>query len=395
MQKSLSGVNIEFVGNRIINVGEEIIPRGSTCRCYFCVVKDSCGNEEKKLLKEFAPKEFELFLTEDGFTRTISSEKVFFEKRFIDYFDRMSKVRSILLKTINTDNTLKRYIFVPPDSVLNQKCIDSITVFNSEDSKYCYLQLFDYDDTAFSNKINSLSIKERLEALINLSKIINEFHKNNLLIADIKPDNFVFDSDGIGNSLKLFDFDSVLDLNKPLEAKNITCSQPWAPFELQSKLISKISLTSDLYSLGVMLLYFVMYDCFDDDKEYKLEQALMWNFNLNKEINAAYDPFIIENYKRANEKDKFITIGFWNKLKDIFYTTTNKRNPQKRYYEKFNLPVEYFIEQLNILLEIYENIGVHPEVMLNNAIKDVQNNEQYSQENFDPDLFTEIEVVND
>ena len=234
-----------------------------------------------------------------------------------------------------------------------------------------------------SCRIGELSIDARIEALIKLSKVINKFHERNLIIADIKPENFIYDVDDVGFCIKLFDFDSVIDLNEKIT--KVSCTLKWAPYELSQQLLNAIGLSSDLYSLGAMLLYFIMFDLFQNYPKYKLVNFL---HEQNKQEVLTKDVFL-----QLCDIDNNVTIGFWNKFVEIVNTTTNLQNPERRCPKDYTLPLDYFIEQLVILKEIYENKGVHPEVMLNNAIKDVQNKKKFSADNFDPDLFTEVEVV--
>lgn len=388
LQNSLIGKTIPFSAQRQVLVKEEL-PRGATCRCYVCEVKYVDETTETKLIKEFAPKNFDLFFSKDTFLRTIASRKEGFELAFKKYFNKISEVRSILLNIAKEDNSLKRYFVLPPavqfqkdDSNPNNSG-DSIVVFNSEQSEYCGLMLFDFDSTSMSCRIGELSIDERIEALIKLSKVINKFHERNLIIADIKPENFIYDVDEVGFCIKLFDFDSVIDLNEKIT--KVSCTPIWAPYELSQQLLNAIGLSSDLYSLGAMLLYFIMFDLFQNHTENKLVTFL---HKQNKQEVLTKDVFL-----QLCDIDNNVTIGFWNKFVGIVNTTMNLQSPERRCPKEYTLPLDYFIEQLVILKEIYKNKGVHPEVMLNNAIKDINNKDKFSVDQFDPNLFTEIEVI--
>lgn len=388
LQNSLIGKTITFSAQRQVLVKEEL-PRGATCRCYVCEVKYVDGTTETKLLKEFAPKKFDLFFSKDTFLRTIASRKEGFERAFKEYFNKISGVRSILLNIAKEDNSLKRYFVLPPavqfqkDNSNPNNSGDSIVVFNSEQSEYCGLMLFDFDSTSMSCRIGELSIDERIEALIKLSKVINKFHERNLIIADIKPENFIYDVDEVGFCIKLFDFDSVIDLNEKIT--KVSCTPIWAPYELSQQLLNAIGLSSDLYSLGAMLLYFIMFDLFQNYPKYKLVTIL---HEQNKQEVLTKDVFL-----QLCDIDDNVTIGFWNKFVEIVNTTTTLQSPERRCPKEYTLPLDYFIEQLVILKEIYENKGIHPEVMLNNAINDVLDKDKFSADNFDLDLFTEIEVI--
>ena len=232
MQDTLTGKKINFIGRRRITVGSEILPRGSSCRCYYCTVNYSDGTAETKMLKEFAPADYNLSVSATGGLRNIDSDNKRFDSLFKSYLLKMKQVRSLLLDISNKENSLKRYFVIPPDGEINKKSTNTIIIYNKQKAKYCYLSLFDFDSTAAINNIGSFPINERIEALIKLSKIINKFHKKGLILADIKPDNFIYDTDGIGFCIKLFDFDSVIDLNKRNDVSDISCSLQWAHYEL-------------------------------------------------------------------------------------------------------------------------------------------------------------------
>lgn len=383
MQDTLTGKKINFIGRRRITVGSEILPRGSSCRCYYCTVNYSDGTAETKMLKEFAPADYNLSVSATGGLRNIDSDNKRFESLFKSYLLKMKQVRSLLLDISNKENSLKRYFVIPPDGEINKKSTNTIIIYNKQKAKYCYLSLFDFDSTAAINNIGSFPINERIEALIKLSKIINKFHKKGLILADIKPDNFIYDTDGIGFCIKLFDFDSVIDLNKRNDVSDISCSLPWAPYELYKGRTEQIGPESDLYSLGAMLLYFIMFSFFQNESENKFVHLL----------HDKHDPLNDEYLKVMQHYDKKITVGFWNKFKEIVYTVTNNHKPCTRYDKRFGNPLDYFIAQLTTLKEIYESRGAHPQIMIDNAIQLINDPESdlFNANNFDPFLFTGIE----
>lgn len=383
MQDTLTGKKINFIGRRCITVGNEIFPRGSSCRCYYCTVNYSDGTVETKMLKEFAPVDYELSVCPSGGFRKINADNNRFELLFKSYFRRMKQVRSLLLDISNKEISLKRYFVIPPDGEINKKSANTIIFYDKQKEKYCYLSLFDFDSTAAINNIGSFPINERIEALIKLSKIINKFHKKGLILADIKPDNFIYDTDGIGFCIKLFDFDSVIDLNQKNSLGDISCSLPWAPYELYKGKVEQIGPESDLYSLGAMLLYFIMFSFFQNGNENKFVYLL----------HGKHNPLNDEYLREMQHYDKNITVGFWNKFKEIIYAVTNNHKPCARYDKRFENPIDYFIAQLTILKEIYESRGVHPQIMLDYAMRLIADPESdlFNVSNFDPFLFTDIE----
>ncbi len=385
MQDTLTGKKINFIGRRRIIVESEILPRGSSCRCYYCTVKYSDGTSETKMLKEFAPLNYNLPVSQTGGLRNIDSANNSFELLFKSHFKKMKQVRSLLLDISNKENSLKRYFVIPPDGEMNKKSVNTIISYNKQQGKYCYLSLLDFDSTAAINNIGSFPINERIEALIKLSKIINIFHKKHLILADIKPDNFIYDTDGIGFCIKLFDFDSVIDLNQKIIADDITCSLPWAPYELFRGKTDRIGPQSDLYSLGAMLLYFVMFTYFQNEGEK----------NFVYFLHSKHDPLNSEYLKILQQYDKKVTVGFWNKFKEIVYTVTNNRNPNARYDRSFGNPLDYFIVQLTILKEIYESRGAHPQIMIDNAVRLINEpgSNLFDVHNFNPFLFADINIT--
>lgn len=404
----LVGTNIMFPDNKIVTV-LEVLGAGNTCIGYKCKITYNDNTFGYGVLKEFLPNGFDYKTSNIKYKYVLPSQWDDFIARYIDYLNGLGSIRNIL-KSIETPS-LKRYFTVPPNIKLDQfdengdfKSINynALFYFSPRENTFYGLSLYAFDSIDISSKICEFNIKERIEILSKLCLVIDKFHEKDIILADIKPENFLYEKDDIGGfCLKLFDFDSILKLDKNgklLPNQTISGTNYFSAPEIftYSSLIGK---KSDVYSIGALLLYFVFREQFDEliditkifsKKDLKHIKDIFNNETFEKLLNCNNDYF-------EKHKGKYypITTGFFYKLKNIILKAMNPNTTQRYGYFNGKSPMQNLHDDLIVLNEIYENKGVHPEVMLNNAIKDVQNNEQYSQENFDPDLFTEIEVVND
>lgn len=402
----LVGTDIVFPDNKIVKVIMRL-GIGNTCVGYKCEIIYNDNTHGYGVLKEFLPSGFDFKMSGINYMHMLPSQRNEFKVKYYEYLQELITIRNVL-KSIET-TSLKRYYVEPPNINYNEidinkdfKSINYNAIFclNSQKNTFCGLSLYPFDSIDISNKICEFNIKERIEILSKLCLIIDKFHEKNIILADLKPENFLYEKDEIGGfCLKLFDFDSILKLDeneKLLPNQKISGTHYFSAPEIFTN-SSSIGKKSDVYSIGAMLLYFVMKEQFDEiidvSKIFNKKDLIHIKDIFNNERYQRLVDCNKDHIKRYQEQYHPITVGFWNKFKKVVLKSMNP-NTTKR-YGRFNgkSPMQNLHNELVMLMEIYENKGVHPEVMLNNAIMDVQNNNQFSEDNFDPDLFTEVEVV--
>lgn len=401
----------EFDKSRTLIVSEKPCGVGNNCIAYKCTVlfneedsesdeKKNCkkdGESDKKkdgipgILREFAPSDYnvsKLSGYENEMYRYLPSDSTF-KKRFDDYVDRIKKIRDELNKIIGEDPNISWYY---ENSGIFNPSQNSIVEFNETEHKYRALFLSSYIGDDSGKSMENLDMPSRLESIIILCSVVEKFHKHNLLLADLKPSNYIYASDGTTSQLKIIDIDATvqLDKNGNIEENQIATGTPFYSFQKLFRDDSSeeymdlykygVAKKADIYSLGAILLNAVTIKFFDE-----LANDNKW-FSI-RHFNAA-DGLNSEVFAKLQKAEEDITIGFWNKFLQIIKNTVIYDDLKIEYNT-----AEELKQDIIALKEIYENKGVHPEVMLNNAIKDVQNKEKFSADNFDPDLFTEVEVV--
>lgn len=367
---SLEGLKIKFPNNRIVEDIKMLSNKGATCTTYTgkIVSTDAKGQQhfETCLIKEFAPSSIARLnevINEDEFyvSRVLPAQREKFRKRYDTFIKTMDKIHWIIKDAIEKDRTLQNYIVNVPDA--------SNRVFECEESKGQYkgLMLFPYESSDADEKIKSLSIPQRLTMLEMLCKVVEKFNQQNIILVDLKPDNFIYYNDGINNYMRLFDFDSavIIDEDHSSDAYivngtpffsspmvlGITCEMPDA--------------TVDTYSIASMLLYFICINVFE---EREIDMKNFGPMGLEEMLSNETFEYLKDCYSSVENKDDGgFTIGFWNKFVSIIYKYRDQSMLNR--LPKTEKAVVSLGDQIKVLREIYENKGVHPEVMLNNALR--------------------------
>ena len=188
--------------------------------------------------------------------------------------------------------------------------------------------------------------------------------------------------------IKFFDFDSFvyLDGNSLMidDGNSIPCGT--FPFEApeisgayrEYRIYDDVGARSDIYSLGVILYNFIIFDVINEYKEFKDKEEFYSHINSEND-------FLVGNGQNI------LTDGFIEKLFSILnkacYRYYNQRYEDEGYAKGLLTDVEN-------LLEIYQNKGVHPEVMLDNA-KTIATEFKNELKDFDESLLCDCVVVDD
>lgn len=401
-KRTLVGLKISYRNDEMISI-TEFLGRGASCSSYKGYHLDSEGNRKNiVIIKEFTPNKeeynFDINVSGEPISpieiqnevfkhRYLPANAIEFKKDFDNFFNRQAQVQSMVNNILNSDtkNRYLRYNIVS----LNEQ--DIIKEFDAGSNTYRGLLIYNYDSKDFGNGVKDLTVIERLEAFLCLCSVVNAFHKANIALIDIKPENFIYISEKDASPmtyLKFFDFDSFIYLNEKSlmidDCNSIPCGTfPFEAPELagtyrEYRIYDDVGARSDIYSLGVILYNFIIYDVINEYKKFKDKDE----FDLL--INS-------ENDFLAGNGQNILTDGFTKKLFSILnkacYRYYNQRYENEGYAKGLLTDVEN-------LLEIYQNKGVHPEVLLDNA-KTIAAEFKNELKDFDEGLLCDCVVVDD
>lgn len=384
---SLIGLTIQFPNGKKAKVLSLLSDKGKSCVAYNGeIISTDCNGKEhreKCIIKEFAPEGFTRntdVIGKDKYydSRILPAQKNEFFEAFVQFKTDMDKIRWDISDMINEDPALKNYVVNIPDES------NKIFEFNEDNGSYKGIMLFPYESSDAAEKIKALDISERLNMLVKLCKIIDKFHQQNMILIDLKPENFIYYNDKINSYIKLFDFDSVsaVDETGLLSSDKIPCGTPFfsSPEVLQQT--KSVNQFSDVYSVGAMLFYFITIDVFD---ELVLETESFSIRKLKKILNST-------TFELIQKSEKELTLGFWNKFVYIIKTSMNETRT-KRSFNNVDSPIISLSKEIEILKDIYEHKGVHPEVILDSAIKLTNDKNFFNEDDFDEKLLCEVEEI--
>lgn len=406
--------DFEYLKGKIINFDNERIEihntlgEGSSCVSYEGKADSVIPNV---IVKEFVPKIneiigrscYQLYFDSNGnYYRILPSLREEFITAYQKYLDKNKKIENMIRNISNSLDKdsdkakILRYIALPVKTYVYPQKNDKSTseALLDSNNRFLYMTYYHYESKDLNKIINRFDIKSRLELVKNLCFVIGKFHKNNIIIVDLKPENFLYDKEGDIPYLKLFDFDSALEIDstgmvKINEEKEVSGTSYFSAPEVLEKSISQIGIHSDIYSLGA-ILYYLLFN-FDEEFINKIHNSnTLYPYEAYREIESQ-DFF--DKIKHYYEDDK-ITVGFYKKLKQIIQKSmSSSSNFYIRYRSDGKKSAAELMENdIKALIEIYDNKGVHPEVMLNKAIeraKDIKTGD------FKEELFTSIKEVND
>jgi len=381
---NMDEVVFKFDNDRAIIIGEAI-GSGASCIAYKCIIKfEHSSKTSTGIMKEFAPKNSYVDLIgEDDRYRYLPAQEEQFIVKYYSYKDSVEKMDKLLSEIAKNDSTIEWYY---DSSSIYDSSKNRIFELDKKNHRYRAITLLPYESKDASTTIHNFSIKERIDALARLCSVVEKFHDNNLILADLKPKNFLYGNDGITSRIKIIDFDSVLltdDENGVKPNQSITGSKFFSSPEIRTIdcSLDMYARQSDVYSMGAILLNFVTIKIFDEiagkyrwfESDYLSELDIQLNNELYEKL-------------KLYENDDHITKGFWNKFVQIVLKSMS--NSLENRYEN----MAQIRDELISLIEIYDNKGVHPEVMLNKAI-DMAKIIKF--DDIDEDLFTSIKEVDE
>ena len=167
--------------------------------------------------------------------------------------------------------------------------------------------------------------------------------------------------------MRLFDFDSavIIDEDHSSDAYIVNGTPFFSSPMVLGTTCEIPDATVDTYSIASMLLYFICINVFE---ERKIDMKNFGPMGLEEMLSNETFEYLKDCYSSVENKDNGgFTLGFWNKFVSIIYKYRDQSMLNR--LPKTEKAVVSLGDQIKVLREIYENKGVHPEVMLNNALR--------------------------
>jgi serine/threonine protein kinase len=140
--------------------------------------------------------------------------------------------------------------------------------------EYCEGNLQDY----INNKKSSLNEENTRELIAQCLYAIKECHDLNIIHGDIKLENYVLNND-VQPYIKLIDFGCSKEVSSQNEL--VSCNQGTPIFMSPESLESKLNVKSDIWAVGVMLYYMLVFKFPYNDYNSHYE---IWRMIATKEI---------------------------------------------------------------------------------------------------------------
>lgn len=211
----------------------DVVGAGASCIVYTAVHTDGEGNEITCRLKECYPEEL-------GMTRNADNSLCIPDKysekfsgqldRFTEGYQRQLEFRSSLV-SMNSISNIQGIYSGNGTKYVSMTCQNSISI----------------------DEAGNISLYDVLRYMKAITLQIKAFHDNGYLYLDLKPANVLLYPE-TPELIMLFDFDSAVKISE-VSSLNISYTQKWAAPEIVQRKIKKIGMTSDIYTLGALLMY--------------------------------------------------------------------------------------------------------------------------------------------
>lgn len=198
----------------------------------------------------------------------INNKYLLIEKIGNGSFGSIYKGQNIRTKefvAVKVENIKTNYKLLKNESIIyqylnNNKGIPNIKWFGKDtENYYMVINLLGKSLQEIKNKLHNFSLSLILKIGIKIIQLLEMIHEKNLVHRDIKPDNFLFDSN---NNLYIIDFGfckTYIENNKHISIKNthgLIGSYMYA--SINAHKYNELSRRDDLESLGYMLIYFYL-----------------------------------------------------------------------------------------------------------------------------------------
>lgn len=211
----------------------DVIGMGASCIVYTAVYTDLQGNEFTVRLKELYPADCEITRETDNSLECNSDDFEKYLTRFTDGYKKQLKFRQFP-ESMNSISNIQGIYEGNGTRYIAMSCQNGISI---DDSKLSLYDIF------------------RMLKAVTLQ--IENFHKNGYLYLDLKPENVILYPE-TPELVMLFDFDSAVTTDELKENPSVlSYTQKYSAPEVCQQKVNRISIASDIYTLGALLMYMI------------------------------------------------------------------------------------------------------------------------------------------
>jgi len=276
----LPGTQLNFGEGKNVTI-KELIGKGGNCLVYYASYCDNRKADHYVRIKECYPYNLPLKReTEGGLVVVHGKERemIAAKERFFQAYDRNVTFQ-------------KLHGLVNSTGIVNE-------LFEVNNTVYSMLSFVEGTDYG---KYEDRTLKEALEHILAVAKVLKKYHEQGYLHLDIKPEN-IFVIPETAQHIQLFDFDSVVTTEELLEDSYLfSVSDGFAAPEQVQGRINKITPATDIYSLGATLFYKLFGRCVEA-KDGMLNTALDFSNLVFKEEQGKYSVGLLKGLQTIFEK---------------------------------------------------------------------------------------------
>lgn len=228
-------------GEAIHCIIESEIGRGGSCIVYEASRITDTDDKTWYRVKEFYPYNLDMARDESNSLTPSAKDVEIFAQRLEQFRSDFSRTNQLFYSANNYS------------SMTNQ-----LDVFKQNGTSYI-LSAYSSKKTLATYKPKTL--KECISLVKQVAYVLDNIHKQGYLYLDTKPDNVLI-VDGYQKHIQLFDFDTLLELEKVKSPIKLNCnnirlsySRGFAPIELQTSKIKRLGPHTDVYGVGALLFY--------------------------------------------------------------------------------------------------------------------------------------------
>ena len=151
-------------------------------------------------------------------------------------------------------NTYGQHLYLQKMFANTATHIDKL--YEANNTRYIIMNM---DEGKSFEKVRVSSFYSLCKTLHALGEAVKRYHEHGMLHLDLKPENFMLLESMPDETVKLFDFDSVIFVNDLKEGipVELSYSEKWAAPEVKQRKYAEIRETADIYSVGAILFYYL------------------------------------------------------------------------------------------------------------------------------------------
>ena len=209
----------------------EHIGSGASCVVYHAV----CDDKTEHLLKEYYPVHLDIERSSEGTLVVPAHQKEDFEAGLTAFKNGSERQKDVRLseKLKNFTSNIQGYYCGNGTAYIDMTCFNGRTY----------------------NNVGNESLYTLMVRMRTLTQVIGYYHNAGLLHLDIKPENiYVRPEEETAEDVMLFDFDSVVEIEKIKESSALSFTKTWAaPEQLLPYKRDSICKATDLFPIGEMI----------------------------------------------------------------------------------------------------------------------------------------------